>query len=121
MKKLKIISTPVDDGGCGNLRVRQPLKLLKQHTEHDTHVIDTKKDDMVEVAKALAVADIVIVRQGGEAGVEAIKAKPEYAHLKTVLDIDDNIELISPYSEHYKEYGTKEFYDVIYIRNSGGR
>lgn len=34
---------------------------------------------------------------------------PEFKHLKWVLDIDDNIEIISPYSEHYSEYGTEEF------------
>ena len=106
---------PVDRGGCGQYRIRQPLELLKAHTEHDTHVVDTVKDDMVAVAEALAVADVAIVRQGGEIGMQMIKEKPEYAHLKWVLDIDDNVELISPYSEHYKEYGTKEYFD----RNSG--
>lgn len=102
---------PVDRGGCGFLRVRQPLNLLHKNTQHDTHIIDTKTDDMIEVSKAMAMADIAIVRQGGEAGMDLIKEKPEFSHLKWVLDIDDNIELISPYSEHYKEYGTQEFYD----------
>lgn len=100
---------PVDYGGCGQYRVRQPLRLLKEHTVHDTHVIDAHKDDMDDVAQALAIADIAIVRQGGEQGMAQIKAK--FPHLKVVMDIDDNVEYISPYSEHYKEYGTQEFYD----------
>lgn len=100
---------PVDNGGCGNLRVRQPMKMVQMHTDHDTHVIDTKEDDPAAVSQALAMTDVCIVRQGGEGGIREMRKIPEFSHLKYVLDIDDNIELISPYSEHYKEYGTEEY------------
>lgn len=103
---------PVDSGGCGNLRVRQPLQLIKEYTEHDTHVVDLKEDNSVAISQAMLAADVVLFRQGGEAGIRKLREIPEYAHLKYVLDIDDNIELISPYSEHYKEYGTAEFKDI---------
>lgn len=118
---LRIIAMPVDEGGCGNLRVRQPLLMIKNHTEHDTHVVDGHRDDMLMVAQAVSQADIVILRQGTPLkltrekirqallamGQELGRAFPMEA--KWVLDIDDNMELISPYSEHYSEYGTEEF------------
>ena len=101
---------PVDMGGCGYYRVRQPLRMLKQYTVHDTHVINIKEDDMSSVGMALARSDVAIVRQGGEDGMRQLKQFSEFKKVKWVLDIDDNIELISPYSEHYKEYGTEEFF-----------
>lgn len=102
---------PVDAGGCGWYRIRQPMQMIKSHTEHDTHVVDMKDDDMNEVSRALLNTQIIVVRQGGEEGIRQLKQIPEYKHLKYVLDIDDNIEAISPYSEHYKEYGVQEFQD----------
>lgn len=110
MKNLKILSLPVDRGGCGWYRVRQPFDMIKRFTNADTGIIENDEDSVSHM-KALQVADIAVVRQGGEAGIPNLKAIPEFKHLKWVLDIDDNIELISPYSEHYGEYGMQEFYD----------
>jgi glycosyltransferase involved in cell wall biosynthesis len=109
MGMIKIISLPVDNGGCGNYRVRQPLEMIKRFTDNDCHIIDKEEDDMLMVAKAVSKADVMLVRQGGEVGMPYFKGKPEYRHLKWVMDIDDNMEIISPYSEHYREYGTEEF------------
>lgn len=106
---MRILAMPADQGGCGHYRVRQPMNLLKAYTEHDTHVVDLVSDDMVSVTKAMMAADVALVRQGGEDGMRRMREMPEMGHLKWVLDIDDNIELISPYSEHYSEYGTREF------------
>jgi glycosyltransferase involved in cell wall biosynthesis len=108
---IKIISMPVDKGGCGQYRIRQPLAMIQANTPHDTHIVDKDKDDMLQVYEALKVADIIIIRQGGEGGMRMLKEKYPEIKAKWVLDIDDNIELISPYSEHYREYGTKEFFD----------
>src|SRR6185437_14254657 len=102
---------PCDNGGCGWSRIRQPFEMIKQHTVHDAHVVDNAADDMLAVAKAMTMADVVVVRQGGEEGMRRLKTFPEFKPVKWVLDIDDNVELISPYSQHYKEYGTEEFYD----------
>jgi len=111
-RALKIIGLPVDNGGCGNYRVYQPFETLKRFTIHDTHVIEKDKDDMVAVAKALEVADVIVGRPGSEVGVYKLLEMPQYAGKKWVMDIDDNIEYISPYSNHYQEYGTEDFYDA---------
>lgn len=86
---------PVDMGGCGYYRVRQPLRMLKQYTVHDTHVINIKEDDVSSIGMALARSDVAIVRQGGEDGMRQLKQFSEFKKVKWVLDIDDNIELIS--------------------------
>lgn len=108
---LKIMSLPVDMGGCGWYRVRQPFEMIKRFTPHDTHIIDGNKDDMVAVTQALGIANVVVIRPGAEMGYWQMKDIPEFKHLKWVLDIDDNVELISPYSKHYDEYGLEEYYD----------
>lgn len=107
MKPIRVISTPVDDGGCGWYRIRQPFEMLRKYTVLDTHIIDKDKDDMLEVAQALKVADIVVMRPGAGLFMRQVRDIKEYSHLKYVLDIDDNVEILSPYSNHYEEYGTK--------------
>lgn len=119
MEQLKVLAMPVDTGGCGSYRVRQPLAMVKAHTPHDAHVVDTKDDDMVAVSQALSQAHVAIVRQGGEEGTRQMRTIPEFKHLKWVLDIDDQIELISPYSQHYSEYGTKPFQDIWVAGKNG--
>ena len=110
-KGLKIISMPCDRGGCGWYRVRQPLEILKYHTSHDTHVIDSQKDNFWEIYQALKVSDINIIRPGGESGLAQMKLKYPEIKAKSVMDIDDNVSIISPYSEHYKDFGVEEYFD----------
>jgi O-antigen biosynthesis protein len=121
MKPLKIISLPVDDGGCGWYRVRQPFEMIKRFTPHDTHIISKDDDNMLAVAEALAQADIILVRQGGEGGRKPLENLVEkYGRelgtdknitAKWVLDMDDNMEQVSPYNAHYEDYGIEEYYD----------
>lgn len=107
-KPLRIISMPVDQGGCGQYRCRQPFEMIRRFTPHDTHIIDNQKDDGTAIAKALNVADVIVSRPGSEVGVAMLLEKPEYKEKPWVLDIDDNVELIDPYSSHYEEYGVNE-------------
>jgi glycosyltransferase involved in cell wall biosynthesis len=85
--------------------------MIKELTKNELHVIDAKADQENQVLEAMKIADVVILRQGAERGMRVIKKKFPEVKTKWVLDIDDNIEMISPYSEHYSEYGTEEFYD----------
>lgn len=118
MSKLHALALGVDRGGCGWYRVRQPFSSLKAMDDVEAHVVDLQDDDSMDVARAISVADVLVVRQGGEAGLPALRqlidkfqgeAKIKKHFPKTILDIDDNVELISPYSEHYKSYGTEDF------------
>lgn len=118
---MKILALPCDKGACGWYRVRQPLAKIKALTGHETHVIDKEADNMLEVAESLAIADVIIMRTGGEMGRDTLTSIVEAYGRETkqnlkikakwVMDIDDNLELISPYSEHYRDHGTNEYYD----------
>lgn len=115
---VRVLALPCDRGGCGNLRVRVPLEMLKLDPDVDTHVLDNQTDSEKDVFQAIHMADVLIVRQGGDIGIPALKdavSRMQKARgltqyfPKIVLDIDDNIEMISPYSSHYDEYGLEEF------------
>lgn len=120
---MRIMSMPVDKGGCGQYRVRQPFYMLKTHTEHDVHVIDVEKDMTDDLLKVLPSVDVFVVRQGvpiadtkrrfGLVMDDLSKALKKEVKLKAkwVMDIDDNMELISPYNEHYVDNGIEEYYD----------
>ena len=110
---LKILSFPAGEDGCSGYRVRKPLEGLKLYTEHDAHIIDKNKEDFQALVKLFPLADVVWMRPGAEVGrkqlldifaKENIKIKAKW-----VMDIDDNLELVSPYSEFYRHNGTEEF------------
>ena len=106
---MKIMSMPVDKGGCGQYRTRQPFEFIKKYTPHDVHIIDVHKDDMMQIVEALKNTNVAVMRQGAEEILNFIENYKDYfSHLKWVLDIDDNVEVVNPYSEHYLELGTEE-------------
>lgn len=105
------MSLPGGEDGCFNYRIRQPLKAIEEHTESSTHIIDQKTDDMLALTKVLPEVDIMFMRPGSERGVEQIKNLGLPLKCKWVLDVDDNTDLISPYSQFYKEYGVREYRD----------
>lgn len=112
-----------DKGGCGNYRVRQPLTMIHDNTEHDVYIIEKESDDMDDILKVLHMVDIFVVRQGTpikdtKERFDSVMADlSKYYHqerkmkAKWVMDIDDNMTLISPYSEHYADSGIEEYYD----------
>jgi glycosyltransferase involved in cell wall biosynthesis len=109
---MRILSLPVDSGGCGHYRIRQPFSMVKAYTDSDAYVI-SDKDDMVAVSKAIGMADVLMCRPGSEEGLRQILEvyRKQGIDIRWGMDIDDNTEAISPYSYHYKEYGQEEFYD----------
>ena len=109
---MKILSTPVDVSACGHYRVRQPLHGLEKYCGDVIHIYDEKKDNVQDLIKSLPYFDYIIMRPGAELFMTRVKNIPEFANLKAkwILDIDDNVDLISPYSQFYANYGTKEVY-----------
>jgi glycosyltransferase involved in cell wall biosynthesis len=107
MKKLKIVSSPVDRGGCGHYRVRQPLDILEQEGLALTYIID-KEDKSEEIAMAIMEADIILMRPRAEYLMWYIKEKHPKCKAKFVMDTDDNTFEVDPYSDHYRSFGLKE-------------
>lgn len=111
-----ILAMPCDEGGCGSLRIRQPMYMIHEHTQHGAGVIDSK-ENMNDIASALMKIHVGVLRPGAEAGIKKLRQEPEFKHIKWVLDIDDNVELIDPYSDHYEQYGTEPFFDSVFLND----
>lgn len=110
---LNIISLPVGLDACSCYRVRKPLSGIERFTDHHTHIIDVSKDDSEELVKVFPLVDVVLMRPGAELGMKKIKdiflnkiKVPLKA--KWVMDIDDNLDAISPLSQFYQSYGLVE-------------
>ena len=111
--KLNILSLQVGEDGCSGYRIRKPLHGLGKYTDHNYHIIDSYKDSMEDIVKVLPEIDIVFMRPGAENGMFQIKNifETKVKHklkAKWVLDIDDNLDDVSPLSQFYKEYGLAE-------------
>lgn len=111
---LKIISLPVGLDACSGYRIRKPLEGLQKYTDHDTYIIDLQRDNMTDLMKVMPSVDVIFMRPGSEQGLMKIQSlfKDKIGHdlkAKLVLDIDDNVDIISPYSQFYSNYGLKEY------------
>jgi glycosyltransferase involved in cell wall biosynthesis len=107
---MKIVSLPVDDGGCGHYRIRQPFEMINRHSDSRAEVL-SQHDDPELSARMMTEADLFVIRPGAEVGFQKLRTIPEFRDKPYVYDIDDNTEIISPYSSHFEEYGTYEYYD----------
>lgn len=109
---LKVLSLPVDDGGCGWYRVRQPFYKLRQHGLCDVHILDDRNESPEDLGRAIRDADVVVARPVLNTKFILFDSVWEIdPHKPIVFDIDDNNFTISPYSEHYVDFGQEDFTD----------
>lgn len=105
-----ILSTQLGADACSNYRIRRPLSGLEKLGD-TIHIFDDKKDSVNDLVKSLPHFDYIFMRPGAELFMFKVKSIPELSKIKAkwVLDIDDNVDLISPYSQFYADYGLKPY------------
>ncbi|RMD73096.1 MAG: glycosyltransferase family 1 protein [Cyanobacteria bacterium J149] len=109
---MKILSLPVDRSACGYYRIRKPLEGLRRYAGDETYVLEDKDfrgDALQDLIRALPEIDIIFMRPGAELGMRKLKQIIPNLKAKFVMDIDDAVDYVSPYSAFYKDFGTKEF------------
>lgn len=107
--KPKILSLPVDRGGCGWYRVRQIFRELIRQGLADVHILDGK-ESQEQLEASIQVADVILARNGTDQMVELIKSR--YGK-KVVFDHDDNTFGILPSNQHYVDHGTEDVWVPI--------
>lgn len=111
--KLRVISPAVGQDACSFYRVRQLLSGLRKRDNVETHVISkNQRPDTID--QLINQADIILFRPNHhqvQAKLLYDRASGKLPRTKFVFDHDDNVHEISPYSSHYKDYGTSDFYD----------
>lgn len=105
-RPLKVLFLPVDDGGCGWMRVRQYHEAFQGRDDVVSILLDGKEDPN-EQARVINEADIIVARLGDYAYVKLIKEEIN-PNKPIVFDHDDNTMEVLPTSEHYREFGTED-------------
>ncbi len=111
---MKIVSFVKTDGGCDEYRCVLPLDAIKRH-ETVKMLNLTIGDPISKVVEAVEADLVMIPRMLGEAD-EVLMNHIHLNKKKCVTDFDDNLFDISPFSNHYEEYGTKN----VQIRAADG-
>lgn len=119
---MNILSTPVDEGGCGFYRIRQPFKKINKNTESEA-IIMAENQPGDKIIPQIKDADVIVLRPRSEILYWQLKEyldtdspNIELLNLKNkryILDHDDNTFEVSPLSMHYDELGTEEVETVI--------
>lgn len=109
-KDMKLAFFCFDDGGCAYYRALLPFKTIGEK----------ERIPIFEVKKGATSTDIEKVFRANVVQFARIAPQPSLlGHMQTmkdmgiklVLEYDDNIFAVSPYSPHYMDYGVEEFYD----------
>lgn len=112
---MKVTSFLRDNGACGYYRVTLPMTKLAEHTETDVVNIN-RGDPIVSVLKAIDCDLFLLPRVADEESLSLMSVIQEDGK-KIVLDYDDNMFTVSPFSPHYKDFGTEE----VKIMNAEGK
>ncbi len=104
---MKIFVMPLARDGCSHYRIHKPYKAM-----NDDGIIFFEASDLETsyALKYLEECDYVLCRQGHAGAIKKLDPifKSDGRKLSVILDMDDYIFDIDPYSEVYELYGTKE-------------
>ncbi|MFB6076335.1 MAG: hypothetical protein ABEK17_04290, partial [Candidatus Aenigmatarchaeota archaeon] len=106
---MNILSLTLGRDGCSGYRVRKPLEAINEIEEHQTKILQSK-DTGDKIIEAVNGADVIIFRQQHDKFFRYLKAQNEIDVSKKlfVVDLDDDIYNISPFSDNYTYGGLEE-------------
>lgn len=107
MDKLGVLFFPFDLGGSTFYRLLQPAQKLNQHGL--CHVGIAQPSDSTEARyEAIKVSDVLVFYSSASPQMADQFHHIKQAGKKIVMDMNDDIFNVSPYSIHYRTLGTKE-------------
>lgn len=92
-----------DNGACGYYRVDLPLRTVKKNS--DLEVFRVEKGDTATVIEKALTADVVVIPRISDPNMIKVMENLQAQGKKVVIDHDDNMFEISPFSPHYEEFG----------------
>jgi len=110
MEYTKVCGIVRDRGACGFYRIKQPLSFLNEDDDFDVAIGGSGSEMDNNLFQLLQTCDVVIVpRAASKESLHLVKVMKDMSPpKKVIIDHDDNIFNISPFSPHYSEFGTKE-------------
>lgn len=108
MKHLNILIAPVGDDGCSNYRIKKPYKAVNELGEKGVDVVFIENKMSEEVLfNLVSEADIIVFRQCHYPLMKMIRDN-NLTSAKLVVDFDDDIFNMCPYTDAYRIYGLEE-------------
>lgn len=105
---LKILGLPTGRDGCSFYRLRQPLQKIARLGLADVQFVSAT-DDTDTMVNLVKQADVIFLRNGQLKFFNLVKNNPqEYGHKIWILDEDDDLKNVSPYSDAYRFCGLEE-------------
>lgn len=112
MKPLQIAYICMDDGGCAYYRSILPFETIKK--KEKLSILALRKGcTAAEIEKSLNANVIQIGRTAPQNVLREHFQLMQRMGIKLVLEYDDNIWAVNPYSPHYIDFGTEEFTDEL--------
>jgi len=105
--KLGILFFALDDSPATFYRLLQPAQKLDAQKLVTVGVL-TPKDDSEDKRKAMELSDVLVFHQCAGPNMADQFDKLKRIGKKIVIDLNDDIFNLSPFSPHYKKLGTKE-------------
>lgn len=112
---MKVVYFPRTNGACDWYRVQSPLRVAAENTKGLHHFKEMasyelssaiERDDSDRLLKVLTADVLVVPRLWGYEAFQKIKAVNSKA--KIVLEYDDDMFNVSPFSPHYADHGLEE-------------
>ena len=94
-----------DNGACGYYRCELPLETLGHKTGIAVRKIE-KGDNAEEIERCLD-ADIVVIPRVNDVNMLKVIEHLKKAKTRVIVDFDDNVFHVSPFSPHYRQWGTE--------------
>lgn len=95
-----------DDGACGNYRAELPMKAIAANTDIAINKIE-KGDASNDIERCLD-ADTFLIPRASDEYMLRVMGRLQAEGKKIVIDFDDDMFNISPFSPHYEENGVEE-------------
>jgi glycosyltransferase involved in cell wall biosynthesis len=108
MKHLNILIAPVGEDGCSHYRIKKPYTAVKNIGEKGVEVVFiSNKETEEELFNLVSSADIIVFRQCHYDLMKMI-VDNNLSSAKLVVDFDDDIFNMCPYTDAYRIFGLEE-------------
>lgn len=109
-KDLKLAYFCFDDGGCAYYRAILPFNSIQKHAKLPVYPV-RKGATANDIEKVFMANVIQFARLAPEETLQGHMKLMQSRGIKLVLEYDDDVFSVNPYSPHYMDYGTEEFVD----------
>lgn len=107
---MKLAYYCLDDTGCAYYRSILPFSTIEK--KEGIPILSVRKGAKPEEIAATFAADAIqMARIAPDKELRGYMAEMKRRGVKVVLEYDDNVFAVSPYSPHYAQYGAEEFTD----------